>query len=129
MMLTGDRDLYGGYYGERVQLATSANFTGLVKNALNKVIAQQWALLGAAGYDWWQRIVQVEHFDTLNDITGVLVGTVGTLPAVAEGAEYTELKVGDSPETAVLHQVRWIHSADPGAHRPGRNAQAADLSV
>jgi len=36
----------------------------------------------------------------LNDITGVLIGTVGTLPAVSEGAEYTELAVGDSPETA-----------------------------
>jgi hypothetical protein len=42
----------------------------------------------------------VEHFETLNDITGVLVGTVGTLPSIAEGAEYTELKIGDSPETA-----------------------------
>jgi hypothetical protein len=29
-----------------------------------------------------------------------LVGTVGALPEVAEGAEYTELKIGDSPETA-----------------------------
>ena len=28
------------------------------------------------------------------------MGTVGTLPVVAEGAEYTELAVGDSPETA-----------------------------
>lgn len=100
MMLTGDRDLYGGFYADRVQLATTATFTGLVKNAMNKIVAQQWDLLGAAGYDWWERIVSVEHFDTLNQITGVLVGTVGALPAVAEGAEYTELKIGDSPETA-----------------------------
>jgi hypothetical protein len=99
-LLTGDCDLYGGYYAERAQLATTANFTGLVKNALNKAVAQQWAELGAAGYDWWRRIVQVEHFETLNQITGVLVGTVGALPGVAEGAEYTELKIGDSPEVA-----------------------------
>ncbi len=36
----------------------------------------------------------------VNAITGTLVGTVGTLPTVAEGAEYTELAIGDSPETA-----------------------------
>ena len=100
MMLTGDRDLYGGYYADRIQLATTANFTGLVKNAMNKVVAAQWEQLGAAGYDWWRKIVQIEHFETLNAITGVLVGTVGALPSVAEGAEYTELKIGDSPETA-----------------------------
>ncbi len=42
----------------------------------------------------------MEHFETLQQITGTLVGTVGSLPAVAEGAAYTELQVGDSPETA-----------------------------
>ncbi len=99
-MLTGDYDLHGGYYGERIQLATTADFTGLVKNALNKVVQQQWEALGAAGYGWWEKIVKVEHFNSLNDITGVLVGTVGSLPSVAEGGEYTELAVGDCPETA-----------------------------
>jgi len=104
MMLSGDYDLHGGFYGERIQLATTADFTGLVKNALNKVINNQWDLLGQAGYDWWKKIVKVEHFSSLNDITGVLVGTVGTLPTVAEGAEYTELAVGDSPETASFNK-------------------------
>jgi len=99
-MLTGDRDLYGGFYPSRVSLATTADFTGLVANSLNKIVANQWGLLGAAGYDWWSRITVQEHFETLNQITGTLVGTVGTLPSVAEGAEYTELAVGDSPETA-----------------------------
>ncbi len=100
MLLTGDRDLYGGYYAERAQLATTATFPGLVKNAMNKIVAEQWALLGAAGYDWWQKVVQVEHCETLNQLTGILVGTVGSLPSVAEGGEYTELSLGDSPETA-----------------------------
>ena len=100
LMLTGDYDLHGGFYGERIQLATTTDFSGLVKNALNKVITQQWDAIGAAGYNWWQKIVQVEHFSSLNTITGILVGTVGTLPSVSEGAEYTELAVGDSPETA-----------------------------
>lgn len=100
MMLTGDYNLYGGYHPSRVQLATTSNFTGLVKNALNKIVANQWEQLGAAGYDWWMRITAQEHFETLNTVTGTLVGTVGLLPAISEGAEYTELKVGDSPETA-----------------------------
>jgi hypothetical protein len=99
MMMTGDRNLYGGYYPEHVQLATTANFTGLVKNAMNKIVSDTWDQLGKAGYDWWYRVTAQEHFETLNDVTGILVGTVGSLPEVAEGGEYTELKVGDSPET------------------------------
>jgi hypothetical protein len=100
LMLTGDYDLHGGFDAERIQLATTADFTGLVKNALNKIVVNTWDELGRAGYDWWNRISRVEHFNSLNTITGTLVGTVGTLPAVSEGAEYTELPIGDSPETA-----------------------------
>lgn len=100
LMLTGDDDLHGGFYPERTRLASTTDFTGLVKNSLNKIVANRWEELGRAGYDWWQRIVSVEHFNTLNQITGTLVGTVGSLPEVAEGAAYTELVVGDSPETA-----------------------------
>jgi hypothetical protein len=100
LMLTGDYDMHGGYHAERIQLATTADFTGLVKNALNKIINNQWELLGQAGYDWWKAIVNIQHFNSLNDITGMLVGTVGSLPTVAEGAEYTELPIGDSPEVA-----------------------------
>ena len=99
-MLTGDFDMVGGYHPERVHLSTTADFTGLVKNAMNKMVANHWAELGRAGYSWWERIVTVEHFNTLQDITGTLVGTVGSLPVVAEGAEYTELIIGDSPEVS-----------------------------
>lgn len=100
LMLTGDVDLHGGYYGERISLATTADFTGLVKNALNKIVVNSFEKMGKAGYDWWQKIATVEHFTNLNDITGTLVGTIATLPEVAEQGEYTELAVGDSPETA-----------------------------
>jgi hypothetical protein len=99
-LLTGDFDLHGGYYPERARLATTADFSGLVKNALNKVVARQWEAMGRAGYDWWQSIVKVEHFESLNTITGILTGTVGALSTVAEQGEYTELAIGDSPETA-----------------------------
>ncbi len=119
LMLTGDDDLHGGYHPERMRLSTTTDFAGLVKNSLNKVVADRWEELGRAGYDWWQRIVSVEHFNTLNQITGTLVGTVGSLPEVAEGAAYTELVVGDSPETAGLEEIRRLYPADPGADRPG----------
>ena len=55
MMLTGDYDLHGGYHPERVHLATTADFTGLVKNALNKIVVNRWEELGRAGYDWWEQ--------------------------------------------------------------------------
>ena len=100
LMLTGDDDMHGGYHPERARLSTTGDFTGLVKNSLNKVVASRWQELGRAGYDWWQRVVTVEHFNTLQQVTGTLVGTVGSLPEVAEGAAYPELEVGDSPETA-----------------------------
>jgi hypothetical protein len=99
-MLTGDFDLHGGYYPDRARFATTADFTGLVKNALNKIVVNQWQKLGRAGYDWWERVATKEHFNSLNGITGTLIGTVGQLPSVAEGAEYAELVIGDSPETA-----------------------------
>ena len=100
LMLTGDRNLYGGFYPSRAQLATTANFAGLVKNALNKIVVKQWNLLGEAGYNWWENIVVVEHFGSLNDITGTIVGTVGALPELGEREEYTELSIGDSSEVA-----------------------------
>ena len=100
LMLTGDYNLHGGYFADRVQLATTADFTGLVKNALNKIVVNTWEQLGRAGYDWWSRVARIEHFNTLNTITGTLIGTVGDLPSVNEGSAYTELTVGDSPETA-----------------------------
>jgi len=46
LMLTGDYDLHGGYDPQRAQFATTADFTGLVKNALNKIVVNTWELLG-----------------------------------------------------------------------------------
>jgi hypothetical protein len=100
LLLTGDLDMHGGYYPNRARLATTADFSGLVKNAMNKVVANRWEELGRAGYDWWKRVALVEHFDRLQQITGTLIGTVGDLPTISEGEEYSELAVGDSPETA-----------------------------
>ncbi len=97
-LLTGDYDFYGGYYPERVRLATTATLPGLLKDALNKLVVSGWEELGRSGYRWWEPIVSVEHFSSLHPITGVLVGEVSVLPGVAEGAAYTELAIRDSAE-------------------------------
>ncbi len=97
--MTGDYDLHGGYYPQQARFATTATLPALVKNALNKIVKDQWEELGRAGYRWWEPVVRVEHFESLQQITGVLVGEVGLLPEVAEGAEYTELPIADNAET------------------------------
>ena len=105
LMLTGDDDMRGAYVPSRVRLQhTTATFTGLVKNALNKALVNHWEALGRAGYDWWQKIATVEHFTSLNGITWIIFGTIASLPAVSEGAEYTELQIGDSPETSTFYK-------------------------
>ncbi len=98
MLTTGDTQFYGGYYPERVQFSTTAALPGLLKNTLNKLVALGWEELGRSGYRWWEPVVAVEHFSNLHDITGVLVGEVTALPAVAEGAPYQELPINDSAE-------------------------------
>ena len=98
-LMTGDTGFTGGYHRERAQFAATSDLPGLLKNAMNKVIIDQWQELGRSGYRWWEPIVQVEHFNSLQEITGVLVGEVTVLPSVAEGAAYTELAVRDSAET------------------------------
>lgn len=99
-LMTGDYDFVGGYNPDRVQLSLTTDLPGVLKNCMNKLIILQWEELGRAGYRWWEPIVSVEHFNSLQSLTGVLVGEITVLPEVAEGAEYTELAVSDSPETA-----------------------------
>ncbi len=99
--LTGDRDFVGGYFPDRVQFQhTTATFPNLVANALNKSLAREWAQLGRAGYDWWQKIATIEHFQSLQDIQWTLFGTIASLSTIEEGAEYPELHIGDAKETS-----------------------------
>jgi hypothetical protein len=97
--MTGDFDFSGGYDRDRAQFSAVADLPGMLKNAMNKLILARWEELGRSGYRWWEPVVQVEHFNSLQDITGVLVGEVTVLPAVDEGDPYTELAVSDSSET------------------------------
>lgn len=97
-LMTGDYDFAGGYDARRAQFALTSDLPGILKNALNKLILWQWQQLGRAGYRWWEAVVSVQHFNSLHDITGVLVGELTLLPEVAEGAAYTELDLSDSAE-------------------------------
>jgi hypothetical protein len=100
-LLTGDYDLHGGVFPERVHFQmNTANFPYLVANSLNKILCQAWDEFGKAGYNWWEQIASIVHFNTLNTITWSIFGTVATLPTVSEGAEYTPLKIGDGGETS-----------------------------
>ena len=98
-LMTGDHDFVGGYDRQRARFSATDDLPGVLKNAMNKLILNQWEELGRSGYRWWEPVVQVEHFNSLQEITGVLVGEVTVLPAVSEGAAYTELAVTDSSET------------------------------
>lgn len=98
--VTGDVNLHGGYDRQQARFSTTATLPSLVKNTLNKMVVQQWDEMGRAGYNWWEKLVTVEHFTSLNEVTGVLVGEVGALPKVNEGAAYPELTAADSEETA-----------------------------
>ena len=100
--MTGDRDMVGGFFKDRIQFQhTTASFPALVANALEQGAG---AGMGAAWHapatTGGQKIVTVEHFETLNDIRWNMFGTVASVPTVAEGAEYTELTLGDNVETS-----------------------------
>jgi hypothetical protein len=99
VMMTGDREFHGGFDPQRAQFSSTSDLPGILANVLNKIVAQTWDELGASGYRWWEKIVKVEHFENLQDITGILVGELNMLPSVAEGGNYTALAVIDSPET------------------------------
>lgn len=101
-LATGDHEMRGIYDPKRVQLAnaTTTTMAELVRNVMNRVIATQWETLGRAGYLWWENIVHHQDFDSMQQIDWVTVGGFGDLPAISEGAAYTELTWNDSRETA-----------------------------
>ena len=99
--MTADFDLRGAVNLERAMFQlTTSNFPVIVKNALNKALVRHWGELGRAGYNWWEKIATVVPFTNLNDVTWAIFGTIGSLPTVLEGAEYTPLKIGDGGETS-----------------------------
>ena len=97
-LLTGDYEFTGLFQPERVEFAnvTSATMAGLVADALNKRVVNQFQV-----YDrFWEPLVHVEDFTTLQSVKWITLGGVGELPAVAEGAAYTEMTWDDQTETS-----------------------------
>jgi len=97
LMATGDVSFMGGFYPE-FSLVT-ANFPSIVANVMNKMLINAWKDFEDV-YGWWKKIVTVEHFTNLNQVTWVRTGTIASLPTVAERGEYTELPIGDNKETS-----------------------------
>ena len=103
VMLSNDFNFTGDVDARLAKFqGSTATFPNLVANALNKAIVDNWNKLGAAGYNWWEKIVTVEPFETLNTITWLRLGTISSLPSVSEGAEYPELPLGDNGETSTF---------------------------
>lgn len=101
-LVTGDRDFHGIFRSDQAMLAnaTTTTMAELVRNVMNKMLVEQWTILGRAGYSWWQKIVHEEDFSSLQQVSWVMLGGFGDLPNVAEGASYTELVWDDKRETA-----------------------------
>ena len=98
LFTTGDYEMRGIFQPEHAQFAnaTTTTLNDLVKNALNKYLAQYFQ----DAYLWWEQIAEVVDFGTLQDPTWITMGGFGDLPTVAEGAAYSELSITDTSETS-----------------------------
>ena len=97
-LLTGDYEFTGLFQPDRIEFAnvTSATMAGLVADALNKRVINQFQV-----YDrFWEPLVHVEDFTILQSVKWITLGGVGELPSVAEGAAYTEMTWDDQTETS-----------------------------
>ncbi|MGD8751646.1 MAG: hypothetical protein PVG14_09510, partial [Anaerolineales bacterium] len=98
IMLSGDYEMTGVFRPERVQFAVvdSSTMAGLVANALNKRVVNLFQMYPR----WWEPIVSIEDFTSLQQVKWITLGGVGELPTVNEGQAYTELTWDDQTETA-----------------------------
>jgi hypothetical protein len=96
--LSGDYELTGVFHPERVQFANvdTTSMANMVADLLNKRVVNEFQ----AYPRWWEPIVQMEDFASLQGVKWVTLGGVGELPTVAEGAAYTELTWDDQKESA-----------------------------
>ena len=96
-MMSGDYEMTGLFQPDRVQLAnvTSSTMAGLVANRLNKRVMVEFANYPR----WWDRIVTIEDFASLQDVRWITLGGIGELPTVDAGAAYTELTWADLTQT------------------------------
>lgn len=96
VLLSGDYEMTGMFQADNVGLANvdSSTMAGVVANALNKVVVNRFQTYPR----WWEPIVTVESFSSLQTVKWITLGGVGELPTVSEGAAYTELTWDDQTE-------------------------------
>ncbi len=96
VLLSGDYEMTGMFRPDNVGLANvdSSTMAGVVANALNKVVVNRFQTYPR----WWEPIVTVESFSSLQTVKWITLGGVGELPTVSEGAAYTELTWDDQTE-------------------------------
>lgn len=96
-LLSGDFEMSGVFRPERVYLAnvTTATMASMVANALNKRVVNLFQQYPR----WWEPVVSIQDFDSLQDVRWITLGGVGELPTVSEGAAYSELTWDDQTET------------------------------
>lgn len=97
-LLSGDYEMTGIFHSDRISLANvnTSTMANLVANALNKIVVNEFQEYPR----WWEPIVSVQDYNSLQAIKWISLGGIGELPTVAEGAAYTELTWDDSYETA-----------------------------
>ena len=99
-ILSGDYEMTGLFRSERVYLANvnSSTMAGIVADALNKVLIKEFAEYPR----WWEPIVDIQDFTTLQTVRWMSLGGIGELPTVAEGSAYTELTWDDQTESSIF---------------------------
>ena len=96
-LLSGDYDMTGVFQPDRIQFAnvTTSTMANLTADLLNKRVMAEFQNYP----QWWAPIVNIEDFNSLQDAKWIVLGGVGELPTVAEGAAYTELTWDDQKES------------------------------
>jgi hypothetical protein len=96
-LLSGDYEMTGVFQPDRIQFAnvTTSTMANLTADLLNKRVMQEFQVYP----QWWAPIVNIEDFNSLQDAKWIVLGGVGELPTVAEGAAYTELTWDDQKES------------------------------
>lgn len=105
--LTGDRDMHGLYQPEHAQFSvagattpmTAAVLSNITADVMGKLAMQSWNEWSMAGYGWWERVVAIKDFASLQDAKFVVLGGVANLSTVPDGSIYPELTIDDKKES------------------------------
>lgn len=98
LLLSGDHEMTGVFHAENVGLANinTTTMADLMTEYMNKRIVRMFQ-----EYDrFWEPLCQIEDFNNLHDVHWIIVGGIGELDIVKEGAAYTERSWTADTETA-----------------------------